>query len=101
MAFNEHSEDMYRLDKSVTSADDTIITALARKIYDSVMLSQDVLYPFDLWIMADNTGEYVLQFMYDMYSSTFADSLPITLGAVVTVQPFVNSILTFVREYSP
>lgn len=101
MAFNELSEDIYRLEKSVASSDDTIITALARKIYDTVMSSQDVIYNFDLWIMADNEGNYSLQFIYDMYSTNLPEGLPITLGAVVSVQPFVDKILTTIREYSP
>lgn len=101
MAFNEESSDIYRLDKSVSSSDDAIMTALAREIYDTIMLSPDVSYEFDTWVMADNFGEYVLQFSYDMYTTTYEDSIPITVGAVISIQPFIDIILTFIRDYSP
>ena len=101
MAFDYESENLYRLDKAIESSDNAIIMALLREVYDTVMTSQEVHYDFDVWAIGDGEGEYLLNFIYDTYSTSLEEAQPINVASIVAVQPLVDNIIEFIYTYSP
>lgn len=102
MPFNVESESINRIEKSLDQPVDTIISALARQIYDAVYASGVVFYDFDVWVMSDEEDSYLLEYSYDQYSTSLMEgALPISVGDIVSTTSFVQTILDTINSYSP